>query len=188
VGEVQGAWGQLKERIGPTVWNCAVREYPALVRKALPGQLLDAFKAVDHDIAELQASDGVRNFFRLALLSLIPSFSRAIATGGWPKWVNNSKRASSLPRILGQRVGMMISRPFIPEAAHGKQCKATHEPLQKTTTCTLLLSHHHHIPIGMITRESSESSSRLALLIGEKQGSFGIRVFTLTRKLTLNVS
>lgn len=108
MGEVQGAWGQLKERIGPTVWNCAVREYPALVRKALPGQLLDAFEAVDHDIAELQASDGVRNFFRLALLSLIPSFSRAIATGGWPKWVNNSKRASSLPRILGQRVGMMM--------------------------------------------------------------------------------
>lgn len=108
VEELETAWCELDRKLKPRRWNGANRKYPELVRKALPGRLLSAFETVDKEIANLQASAAARNFFRLALLSLIPSFSRAVATGGWLKWVNSGKRADSLPRDFGQRVRLML--------------------------------------------------------------------------------
>ena len=91
IDELETAWVNLKEKIDPVRWECTVRPYPPLIRKALPGHLLGAFENIDQSIAGLSTPNAVRKLFRLALLSLIPMFSRAVATGGWLSWVNNGR-------------------------------------------------------------------------------------------------
>ena len=108
IDELETAWVNLKEKIDPVRWECTVRPYPPLIRKALPGHLLGAFENIDQSIAGLSTPNAVRKLFRLALLSLIPMFSRAVATGGWLSWVNNGRRATSLLSTLDERVSMMI--------------------------------------------------------------------------------
>jgi len=76
-------WHRLKEGLDPCRWTGPSRNYPDLVRKALPGRLLAAFDAIDGDIAGLSGTETERCFFRTALLAILPRYSRAVATGGW---------------------------------------------------------------------------------------------------------
>ena len=108
VNELETAWWKLKARIERHSSNGAVRQYPPLVCRALPRKVLAAFENVDRDIAEFVEPGTVRNFFRLALLSLIPMFSRAVATGGWLRWVEHGKGVDCLPVSFNERVGMMM--------------------------------------------------------------------------------
>lgn len=108
VEELEAAWSKLQRNIEKLGRSRERREYPTLIKKALPGKLLGAFDNVDKSINELSAPIIVRNFFRLALLSRIPMFSRAVASGGWLRWVRNTRRSTSLSRALGERVSMMM--------------------------------------------------------------------------------
>lgn len=108
VTRLESAWSKLQKRIKPEYWNGAQREYPDLVCKALPGKLLGAFDALDRDIAALEASPAERDFFRLALLSTLPAYSRAVATGGWLSWVEKGNRTSSILSRLSMRVQSML--------------------------------------------------------------------------------
>lgn len=108
VEELETAWAALRVRIDPSEWEGGSNEYPPLIRRALPGRLLGAFRNIDRNIAALPAPRTVQSFLRLALLALIPNYSRAVATGGWLKWVKNGKRSSSLLSNLERRVRMMI--------------------------------------------------------------------------------
>ena len=58
------------------------RAYPELVRKALPGGRLEALDSVATAIENIDGSSSERDFFRLAMISIIPSFSHAVANGG----------------------------------------------------------------------------------------------------------
>lgn len=108
VDRLATSWSQLTKALNPTRWNGATREYPELVRKALPGKLLGAFDAIDQNISNLDASTAERDFFRLALLTTLPRYSRAVATGGWLKWVKKGDRSSSIPSRLEMRVKLML--------------------------------------------------------------------------------
>lgn len=101
-------WSRLRLAIQPARWNGAAKEYPDLVRKALPGELLGAFEAVDRGIAGLHASEAERDFFRLALLAMIPQYSRAVAEGGWLRWSDRHRRTSTLLTDLTEKVNQML--------------------------------------------------------------------------------
>lgn len=73
------------------------RVYPELVQKALPEGRLEALDAVATSIESLKCSSSEQDFFRLALLSIIPRFSHAVATGGWLRWLN---QGAVVPRTL----------------------------------------------------------------------------------------
>jgi len=108
VGRQRELWSRLRRRIDPTRWNGAARDYPELVRKALPGKLLGAFDALDRAISGLEATKGECDFFRLALLSTIPEYSCAVASGGWLKWVDRRKSTSMLVEAFSKHVDLMI--------------------------------------------------------------------------------
>lgn len=101
-------WSRLHRRIDPARWNGAARDYPDLVREALPGKLLGAFDALDRATAGLEATKIERDFFRLALLSTIPEYSRAVATGGWLKWVDRRRSSSNLLAAFSKHVDVML--------------------------------------------------------------------------------
>jgi hypothetical protein len=109
IAHLKEKWACLRRRIDPTRWNGFTKNYPDLIRKALPGRKLGAFDMVDRTIGSLKATRTERDFFRLALLSLIPKYSRAVAEGGWLKWMDRRKSVSTLPTALAQHVGSMIA-------------------------------------------------------------------------------
>ncbi len=109
VGRLERIWLRLIKGMHPSDWNGVARKYPELVYKALPGKLLAAFDAVDRWITEVSESELERNFFRLALLAVLPKYSRAVATGGWLKWVPKRNGASGVASTLRDRVRLMLN-------------------------------------------------------------------------------
>jgi site-specific DNA-methyltransferase (cytosine-N4-specific) len=105
---LEDLWSQLLREIRPTRWNGPAKDYPDLVRKALPGELLGAFDALDRSIAGLKATRVERDLFRLALLATIPEYSRAVAKGGWLRWVDRQRNASTILADLSKRIEMML--------------------------------------------------------------------------------
>jgi tRNA G10 N-methylase Trm11 len=105
---LEDLWSRLHRAIQPARWNGAAKDYPELVRNALPGKLLGAFDALDRSIAGLGASRAERDFFRLALLATMPAYSRAVAEGGWLRWVDRRKNISTLMPDLTEKVELML--------------------------------------------------------------------------------
>ncbi|HOX54375.1 MAG TPA: DNA methyltransferase [Candidatus Omnitrophota bacterium] len=106
--ELADNWKELRNSIDPSKWNGASREYPELIRKALPGHLLGAFDSVNNRINKMDFSRSNRYFFKMALLSTMPKFSRAVATGGWLKWIDRRLTVKSLPDEYEKQVQSMI--------------------------------------------------------------------------------
>jgi tRNA G10 N-methylase Trm11 len=107
-GRLDDLWSRLRRSIQPVRWNGAAKDYPDLVRQALPGKLLGAFDALDRSIAGLDATGMERDFFRLALLATIPEYSRAVAEGGWLRWVDRRRGTATLLDDFAERVGLML--------------------------------------------------------------------------------
>ena len=105
---IEKAWQRLLKDIDPAKWNGVARAYPKLVRQALPRKLLGAFDALDRNIAALDASPAERDFFRLALLTTLPRYSRAVATGGWLSWVKKRNGVATILSDLSDRIGHMM--------------------------------------------------------------------------------
>ncbi|MBI4567104.1 MAG: hypothetical protein HY719_01760 [Planctomycetes bacterium] len=102
-------WSRLRRGIHPARWTGAAKAYPDLVRAALPGKMLAAFEALDRDIAGLDATRTERGFFRLALLATIPEYSRAVAEGGWLRWVDRRRTTVTLLADLTEKVHRMLA-------------------------------------------------------------------------------
>ena len=85
------------------------RAYPELVRKALPGGRLEALDSVATAIENIDGSSSERDFFRLALISIIPSFSHAVANGGWLRWLNQGAGPENVTIFFKEQVEMMLS-------------------------------------------------------------------------------
>lgn len=109
IARVKELWSRLHRRVDPIRWNGASRDYPELVRDALPGPLLSAYDALDRSIADLKASTSERDFFKLALLATIPGYSHAVATGGWLTWIRRRKSATTLLATFSKRVDLMLA-------------------------------------------------------------------------------
>lgn len=106
---LQRAWLALRRALVLDRPVADVRDYPSLVRKALPFGLLEAFDTVAARIDRLRCPSSERDFFRLALISVIPRFSRAVATGGWLRWSNHKKDDGTVKDAFVAQVEMMLS-------------------------------------------------------------------------------
>ena len=101
-------WHSLGARLNGAGQASRRRCYPELVRSALPGGRLEALDAVAGQIDELDCTSAERGFFKLALLSIIPRFSRAIANGGWLRWSNEGVDATFVVNSFRERVESML--------------------------------------------------------------------------------
>ncbi len=85
------------------------RTYPELIQKALPGGRLEAFDTIAGYIDDIDGSSLERDFFRLALISIIPHFSHAVANGGWLRWLNQGASAENVWNSFTEQVELMLA-------------------------------------------------------------------------------
>jgi len=104
-----GLWRVLHKRVNRVSPNGLVREYADLVLHAFPGKTLSTLEGIDLRIDALDAKRSEKQFFRLALLSIMPHVSRAVATGGWLKWVDRRATPTTVLRAFDERVELMLS-------------------------------------------------------------------------------
>ena len=106
---LESAWSRFRNPLmsAPTV--VVARDRPLLVRRALPNKQLAEFDALAARIGDLDCLSSERDFFRLALISIIPRFSRAVASGGWLRWSNDDVTKGTVEAAFNARVEMMLS-------------------------------------------------------------------------------
>jgi len=122
--DLSAKWGALAEATLSAPWAQPGTDYPELVRRALPGRLLGTFDAVLRAIDEAALGTTQEAFFRLAVLSLVPEYSRAEANGGWLRWVDKRTNSRSLPRRLANRVHAMIDDVAQADLPRGRSWRA----------------------------------------------------------------
>jgi hypothetical protein len=49
-----------------------------------------------------------KDFFRLALLAILPKYSRAVAAGGWLKWVKKCTKQTTIAATFAERIRSMM--------------------------------------------------------------------------------
>lgn len=108
-GRLERTWAVLRGGLSDTGSTITRRTYPALVRKALPAGRLDALDAIARRIDRLDCAPPERDFFRLALIAVIPRFSLAAANGGWLRWSNGGADAGTVAEAFTERVEMMLT-------------------------------------------------------------------------------
>ena len=101
-------WKILSGRIGSQSCRTPHGSYPDFMAKALPGRLLSSFASLDQRIMNLECAPKNRDFFRMALLSILPRYSNAVASGGWLKWEHKMCTLSDVPKSLRERVQQML--------------------------------------------------------------------------------
>lgn len=106
---LESTWLRLRDLLTCSRPAVIARDYPALVRRALPNGRLEAFDALAVRIAALDCPSSERDFFRLALISIIPRFSRAVANGGWLRWSDDDAVEGTVKDAFCARVEMMLS-------------------------------------------------------------------------------
>ena len=105
---LERTWGALDGQLNGESRTSRTRSYPDLVRSALPHGRLDALDAVASRIDALDCTSAERGFFRLALLSIIPRFSKAVANGGWLRWSDAGAEATLVVKSFRERVESML--------------------------------------------------------------------------------
>ena len=108
-GCLKRTWAALRNTLKDACLTTTCRTYPELVRKALPAGRLDALDAIARRIDRLDCSQPERDFFRLALIAVIPRFSLAAANGGWLRWSNEGAGAEAVAESFAERVEMMLA-------------------------------------------------------------------------------
>lgn len=103
------AWHSLEGKMNQRLPAFMTRSYPELVRNALSDGRLEAFDALTCWIGEIECSQVERDFFRLALISVIPHFSDAVANGGWLRWSSEGADAGAVVESFRERVELMLS-------------------------------------------------------------------------------
>jgi tRNA G10 N-methylase Trm11 len=117
-------WGQLHSAIRSIKRVETNGHFPTLVKKALPSGLLGTFVSIDNAIDALPTTQKYKNLFRLALLAVIPRFSRAVATGGWLKWIGNRTRGTGVRTAMALRVQQMLQDIEATEKSRVSACGA----------------------------------------------------------------
>ena len=113
---LEAVWQTLERTLMGNSTTPMGRAYPELIHKALPEGRLEALDAVATGIENIDCSSSERDFFRLALLSIIPHISHAVANGGWLRWLNQGAGAENVTIFFKQQVEMMLSD--VSETAH----------------------------------------------------------------------
>ena len=102
-------WRAVAEPAPPGKRRSIGRDYPDLVRRALPGDRLERLDALMARIQALDGEDAERDFFRLALLGVVPRFSDAVADGGWLRWRRDGAAAEGVEEAFLERAEAMIA-------------------------------------------------------------------------------
>ncbi len=108
INRLEDLWARLQPTIRPGENRKVRGEYDDLVYQALPDGILATFEGIDCAIRNVAMHAKYRDFFRLALLAIIPKYSRAVATGGWLKWITNRAKRTGIFGSFAKRVDMMI--------------------------------------------------------------------------------
>ena len=103
------AWQRLEYRLTQNRTAPVCHTHPELVRRALPEGRLEALDTIAKAIEETDCSRSERDFFRLALIAIIPRFSHAVANGGWLRWLNRGTGRENVAPLFQQQVEMMLS-------------------------------------------------------------------------------
>ena len=106
---LEAAWQTLERTLMQNSTPPMGRAYSELVHKALPEGRLAALDAVATGIENIDCLSSERDFFRLALISIIPRFSHAVANGGWLRWLNQGAGAENVTLFFKKQVEMMLS-------------------------------------------------------------------------------
>lgn len=102
-------WQDIKLNFNPFKVRILKKHYQDLVLKALSPNILIAMENLDEIIKKYSSNIINQSFFRLALFKIIPLFSKAKASGGWLKWVDNNKGCEELFSEYSINVDLMIS-------------------------------------------------------------------------------
>ena len=102
-------WRDLEMRLKQNNLRIINRSYPELLRKALPDGRLEALGTISAHIEQIKSSAQERNFFRLALMAILPRFSQAVASGGWLRWSMQGSRVENVSSSFKSQVEMMLS-------------------------------------------------------------------------------
>lgn len=123
-GRLRRTWVALRNALKDARPTTTRKTYPELVRKALPAGRLDALDTIARRIDRLDCSLPERNFFRLALIAVIPRFSLATANGGWLRWSTEGADTGTVLDAFTQRVEMMLTdvRRASPDAGGDSWC------------------------------------------------------------------
>ena len=105
---LQTSWRALEGDIKIGKKGTMKREYSNLVRSALPEGRLEELDAIRSYIEYSDIPHEERDFFLLALLSVIPSVSHAVADGGWLRWRYEGACASEVKSLFFERVNWML--------------------------------------------------------------------------------
>ena len=97
---LDAAWLTLERKLMRNATAPINRVYPELVCKALPGGRLEALDSIVTAIENLDCSSSERDFFRVALIAVVPRFSHAVANGGWLRWLNQGEGADNVASIF----------------------------------------------------------------------------------------
>ena len=109
-GRLESRWDMLERNVAkPDQLRRRGRRYCSLVERALPDGRLEALDGLARRISELDGTDAERDFFRVALLSVIPRFSLAVANGGWLRWTKRECGSQTVEEAFKERVEMMLS-------------------------------------------------------------------------------
>jgi len=106
---LESAWRKLSKKLTQNQPAIMRRTYSDLVCKAFPDGRLGALDAVASRVDDIDCSEEERNFFRLALLAVLPRFSHAVANGGWLRWTNEGADSDAVTKSFSERVELMLS-------------------------------------------------------------------------------
>ena len=106
---MQAHWETLKRGLRKNVPETRNRNYPALVRRALPEGRLEALDRIWMTTESMTWTNAEREFFQLAILAILPRFSHALANGGWLRWTKQGLEAQRAVTILGEQVEQMLA-------------------------------------------------------------------------------
>ena len=102
-------WHLLEQALRDGPEKMEVREFPQLVRNALPDGRLEALDFLWSTVTGMDWPVADREFFQLAIVAIVPKLSHAVADGGWLRWRNSGLRADCASSLFHEQVGMMLS-------------------------------------------------------------------------------
>lgn len=108
--KLKTSWKEIKYKISKIRPSDKTKRYPDLVLKALSSKLINVFEKIEKIITQHSESPKTRDFFRLGLFAIMPSFSSAQATGGWLKWVEPRKQLSELFSCYQNKIETMLEQ------------------------------------------------------------------------------
>ncbi len=101
-------WRELTKAFERETPSALGRDYPELVRGALPDGRLEILDHMWTVVSCVGWPDTEREFFELAILAIVPRVSYAVANGGWLRWTNQGMEADRVAELLEQQVLTML--------------------------------------------------------------------------------